>query len=199
MASSFIVANISTGDVAEVPVPSRRRNLKSQLRAALPDLRLEAAARSDLLNVNEYVKPHSLFFQALHRAYADHHAFGIRPEVLMFLVNATVAECVNQNPDAYRELFTTNAHGKEVIRVLHDGLRPGNPDSPWNEAIALFLPELQIRVPSGILKWMLPSLSTHTDETLVSSLVTFMDAARPFYDYRVRTLCGIPRIRNNFV
>jgi hypothetical protein len=42
---------------------------------------------------------------------------------------------------------------------------------------------------------LLPELSTATVETRAASLVAFIDAASPFTDYRVTTMCGIPRIR----
>ncbi|MBI3632286.1 MAG: DUF4419 domain-containing protein [Candidatus Vogelbacteria bacterium] len=41
---------------------------------------------------------------------------------------------------------------------------------------------------------MLPTLSTATPESRIASLVAFMDSASPFYDYRVCSMCGIPRI-----
>jgi hypothetical protein len=50
-------------------------------------------------------------------------------------------------------------------------------------------------VPAGILDAMLPAYTTETPESRVASLISFMDAASPYYQYSVRTMCGIPRIR----
>lgn len=54
---------------------------------------------------------------------------------------------------------------------------------------------LREKVPAGIMEHMLPGFSTATAESDAASMVAFMDAASPFYDYRVHTLCGIPEIR----
>jgi len=41
---------------------------------------------------------------------------------------------------------------------------------------------------------MLPTFTTADNEAQVASLVSFMDAAAPYYDYHVHTRCGIPRV-----
>lgn len=152
----------------------------------------EALGRPEMIDIRQRL-PCSLFFQALNYAYAYHHAFGIRPEILMYLINSVVAETVKQHPEDYRKLFS-NEPNKQTIQIEHNGLILGNPNSPWDEAIGLFENELKTRVPDSIINDMMPKLSTHTTETKTANLITFMDAASPFYDYRVMTLCGIPRI-----
>ena len=42
---------------------------------------------------------------------------------------------------------------------------------------------------------MRPGFTTATPESDAASMISFMDAASPFYDYRVMTMCGIPEIR----
>ena len=42
---------------------------------------------------------------------------------------------------------------------------------------------------------MVPGYSTWTPAARVAALITFMDAAQPYYRYRVVSSCGIPRVR----
>ncbi|KKR04293.1 MAG: hypothetical protein UT30_C0009G0003 [Candidatus Uhrbacteria bacterium GW2011_GWF2_39_13] len=145
------------------------------------------------LSMSRGVNTSSLFFQAVHSCFADHYPLALRPEVLMQLVLSQIAEAVKQNPERYRDLFTTNGE-KENIEIEHNGLVRGSL-SPWHEAIELFCPALQEKVPSMLMQDMLAPFSTDTMEAQLARLVTFMDAASPFYEYSVRTLCGIPRVR----
>jgi len=134
-----------------------------------------------------------LFFRAVHRAFAAHNPLALSPDLLMYLVLHEVALTVKQNPEKYRPLFS-RAKDKQLVRVRHDGLRLGEP-SPWHEVVGLFHTAMSERVPSNIMDIMLPSLSTHTVTSQAGSLVAFMDAASPYYGYRVMTRCGIPSIR----
>src|SRR3989339_1053518 len=164
--------------------------------AVLPGKAIEFLGRETMKGVSSYknMTPSSLFFQAVHEAFAKHYPLALRPEVLMYLICHEVATAVKLHPEDYRSLFTTT-EGKETIEIRHDSLRRGDPMSPWSEALALFDPALRERVPAGIMKQMLPVFSTATPETTAASMIVFMDAASPFYDYRVDTLCGLPEIR----
>jgi hypothetical protein len=183
------------GAITTEPAPTGRIATAALLQASLPGKKFEHAARPDSLDVcHGRPQPTSLFFQAVHACFADHHALTLRPEVLMHLIVNEIATTVKMHPEAYRGLFTTSPD-KQRIDVRHDGLRLGDPKSPWHEAIAMFSPKLRELVPPGIMDHMLPSFTTATVETQTASLVAFMAAASPFYDYHVHTRCGIPEIR----
>lgn len=193
-----------TKKVTPVPVPDKRTPVKDFLSAVLPNAKIEHVGRLELAGVvaeggyrrPATVAPSSLFYQALHQAYAEHHPFAIRPEVLMYLITANVAEAVKRDPESFRSLFTTNAAGtKETILVRHDGLRRGDPESPWGDVFPMFNGKLREKVPAGIMDHMLPGFTTATAESDCASMISFMDAASPFYDYRVMTRCGLPEIR----
>lgn len=155
--------------------------------------KFEHVSRLEMLALNGYQAKTSLFFQTIHECFSEHFPLALSPEVLMYLVLHEVAVCVKQNPEDYRHLFTTTAE-KQLIHVLHDGLREGQP-SPWDEVLGLFNVGLADRVPKGLMEHALPSFSTHTVETQATSLVAFMDAASPFYTFKCSTCCGIPKIR----
>lgn len=183
--------------VTEEAAPTDRLKVEAFLQSAFPGQAIEHVGRTDMVKVgNKYDRtpaPSSLFFQTVYRAFADHHALGLRPEVLMYLINAVIAETVRRHPEDYRNLFTSQTE-KIDIHVIHDDLRAGNPDSPWDEAISLFDQALRPHVPSRVMNQMLPELTTSNNEASVASLVAFMDAASPYYDYHTHTRCGIPRV-----
>ena len=140
------------------------------------------------------LRPFSLFFQAMHTAFADHHGFVLRPEVLNYIIVNEIATAVKLDPERVRNLFTGNA-GKELITVIDNELRMGDPTLNWSKTILLFEKELADRVPSTILNYVMQPYTTHTIGSKAATMVSFMDVASPFYDYRVRTMCGIPAIK----
>jgi hypothetical protein len=182
--------------------------------ALIPDAAIEHLGRLEMLNLyascvdedldgfsdfdpmalfGATINTSSLFFQVVHACFSKHYPLALRPEVLMQLVLSQIAETVKRNPERYRELFTSSEE-KEKIEVRHGELVPGQP-SPWHEAIELFYTALQKEIPSTIMEDVLVPFSTDTVEAQLARLVTFMDAASPFYDFSVMSMCGIPRVR----
>lgn len=184
------------GFVQAVPAFDCKSSMEAMVKAVLPDHTIEHLGRGTiaLRRGGPTFQATSLFFQAVHQCFKEHHPLVLRPEVLMHLIVHEVATTVNRYPEEFRHLFTGSAQ-KERIDVRHDGLVSGVPDSPWDEAIQLFEPELQKVVPGGIMEHMLPGFSTETPITRAASLVAFMDAAQKFYNYHTDTWCGIPEIR----
>jgi len=118
--------------ISEASPPAGRIQVEAFLQNVFPGQHVEHVGRTSMVQLNEWresLPPSSLFFQTVHLAFADHHALGLRPEVLMYLINAVVAETVRRHPEEYRHLFTQQA-GKTDIHVVHDGLRLGNTSSP---------------------------------------------------------------------
>lgn len=175
-------------------IPERRASVADFVNLVCPDVTVEHLGRSEMVKVGYELVPTSLFFQAVHEAFAEHYPLALRPEVLMYLIASTVAETVKRHPEEYRHLFTTS-DAKRLIEVGHDGLVRGDPSSPWHEVFPKFNSALRQMVPTGVMDHMLPGFSTATLETDVASMVAFMDAASKFYDYKTYTMCGIPEIR----
>ncbi|MBI2473669.1 DUF4419 domain-containing protein [Candidatus Uhrbacteria bacterium] len=182
-----------TGRMIQEEAFSKQTTLvQDYIHALVPDGIIEHMGRREMLALP--LNTSSLFLQAVHACFANHYPLALRPEVLMQVVLTQIAEVVKRNPEHYRDLFTTSAK-QETIRVRHDGLLLGNSNSPWHEAIRMFHPELQKRVPSHIMGDMLAPFTTDTIEAQLARLISFMDAASKYYKYVVETRCGIPRVR----
>ncbi len=186
------------GPIMAEPLPSGRSSVRDFIKLARPGVKIERLGHESMVDISAGgpPSPSSLFFRTVHAAFADHYPLALRPEVLMFLVTHTVAETVKAHPAAYQHLFTRAAEGaeKQEIRVRHDGLVRGQ-TSPWDKVFPLFDTALRKAVPAGIMEHMLPGFSTATAEADIAAMVSFMDAASPYYRYTVETLCGIPEIR----
>lgn len=143
----------------------------------------------------EYLGRSSLFFQGVHEAFRSHHALAIRPEVLHYMMLATVAQTVKNYPGTYKHLFTrSTSDEKTEIKVWHNGLVLGG-NGPWHEVFPMFNTAFRKLVPNQeLLATATKAYSLDTPEIQAATMVTFMDAASPFYSYGVGTLCGIPKI-----
>lgn len=142
--------------------------------------------RSAGLRTNMLLAAADVCFQA-------HLPLGLRPEVLWYTILSQVAAEVKSNPDAYRSQFTTSA-SKETLLVRHDGLRLGSAYG-WDQAIGMFDAPLRERVPGDLMGVCIPNdLTTCGTNENLAHLIAFMDAASPYYDYRVMTMCGIPKV-----
>jgi hypothetical protein len=164
------------------------------LSSVLPGCKVEHVARPSLLDVGLARPPTSLFFRALGRSFDRHYPFALAPEVLGYLINHEIAETVRRHSEHYRALYTKQTEGTVNIEIRDDSLA-NDQAADWGRALTRFESALREQVPDGIMDAMLPTYSTWTVESRVAALITFMDAASPYFRYAVVSTCGIPRIR----
>ncbi len=138
----------------------------------------------------------SLFLNTVHYCFTNHHPLGIRPEALMWMVLHEIGICVRQNPETYRYLFTDSAEKKLIdVQVNDIDIAQFDQAEAWATGIGLLHKGLESQMPSDLLKFMLPEISTHDLASQTASIVAVLDAASPFYDMLMRVCCGIPSIR----
>jgi hypothetical protein len=149
----------------------------------------------ELIDMAEFMVPAaSLAVQAIHRCFAAHEPLSLRPDTVWYFITHQVAEYVRQNSSTYTHLFTDTPDTRQIMRVRDDSLRYDEP-SDWMRTIDLFTTPLRDRLAEGTAELFLPHFSTTTVEDEAALLVSLMDAASPFYDYQVKSMCGIPKIR----
>ena len=180
------------------PLPDKTISINSYLSNIIPNTPIEYLGRSELLDLSKSRFPmpmvSSLFFHTVHHCFQNHYPLALRPEVLMYLIVNEVATTVNLYPKDYRHLFSTS---KEKVRIdiRNDALRKGDPNNSWDEVLKDFSLKLGEHVPGDLMPNFLPRFSTTTPETEAATIVAFMSAVREFYDFRLYTLCGLPKIR----
>jgi hypothetical protein len=140
------------------------------------------------------VLPTGLLFQAANHCYDQHLPFGLAPEVVWLTILAEVATTVKENAAHYASLYTSTPDARERIEVYVDHFVYGQPND-WTAGISQFDSMLRPRVPTVIADRSLLRFSTSTPVSNVACLIAFMDAASPFFDFQMRTRCGIPLVR----
>lgn len=134
---------------------------------------------------------YSLFFKTLQDCFNMHLPFALRPEVLWYLVVHEVATAVRLNPERYRLYFSSSKD--KILTTLNCDSYTLPTD--WSPVIAQFGAMLQDQMPTELGSILCSEFSTSSAETNAATNVAFMEAASPFYDYRMRLLCGLPLIR----
>jgi hypothetical protein len=132
--------------------------------------------------------------QAAHVAFSEHHAFTLSPEIVWYLVVHEIATHVAQDARRYAALFGREPDVRTLLRVEDDSLT-GGPHDDWGYTVQLFEAPLRELVGDEMLDLLLPRLSTMGRDDTVTLLLAFMDTVQPYFQYRVRSLCGIPRVR----
>ncbi len=169
-------------------------SLSSVLGQWFPHQKLHALSRENV-TIPATKGSRSLLIQTIHHCYNQHFPLGLRPEVLWYAIVSEIAIHTKLNPKECAHLFTFKPDQVQTVRVRDDSLVLGSPDNNWGRTIQLFEEAMREFLPPQTLGIFVPDFSTQTQESRVATMVSFMDAASPFFEYRVSTLCGIPRIR----
>ncbi|GAA1162834.1 hypothetical protein F4556_000454 [Kitasatospora gansuensis] len=139
----------------------------------------------------EVVEPNSsLLLRALHLSFTAHLPLSLSPDLLWYAVVHEVAVHVRLNSETYAGLFTDTPGFRRTITV-HDDEAP----SDWERSINLVQEPLRERIGTETAELFQPAFSTTTSADAAAALVALMDVVSPYYRFRWRTLCGIPRIR----
>lgn len=195
-----VLRDIRLGDIKAEAIPAGRVPVEDYLGTCLPGINIEHIHATDLPGAIVPESPHgipptSLFYHTVHTCFSEHYPLALRPEVLWGLILNEIATCVKLNPDTYRDLFTT-AKDLTEIHIQNDMLVRGDPGSPWHLVASQFEEALHELIPDkSLMRDMLPPFTTETTVTRAASMVAFMAAASPFYDFHTHTMCGIPKIR----
>lgn len=190
-------------EVAEVELPPVRNTYAGTfiLHSVRGAKKVHHLSRTDHAEIHITRGPHfgspkaSLALQALHQCFSEHVPLSLRPEVVWYWVVNEVATHVKLNPGEYAKLFHGDPLNKRKITVRDDSLVYDSPSNNWGHSIRHFRRPIEQFMGSQLLNLFVPSFSTSTDESEVALLLTFMDAASPYYEYEEESWCGIPKIR----
>lgn len=125
-------------------------------------------------------------------AFHEHQAINVSPADMHLLIVQALAQIVTAHPEKYRSAVVTHA-GTETIIVDRDGFRMGNRQNDWVGTLPEFIekmtPTLQ---PTS--KALVQPFSTSTPFEYATFCLGLMDIAQSYYQYIVRTKCGIPQV-----
>ena len=135
---------------------------------------------------------HSLLLAA-QKAFCHHYPLVLSPDMFWLMICQGFARHINENSETFRHRFVKHS-GKEIIEIRRDDFIKGSPDNAWQEAFTEFSEKIQDRIQADLYKLLVPSFSTTTETEKAAFEVAFMESMASYFEYRVRSFCGIPSI-----
>lgn len=130
------------------------------------------------------------FVAAAQVAFAEHRPFRFGPEEFWLLVAQGFANHISVHAEALRADFVKH-QGKKKLIVRRDDFILEDPNNPWHEVVDSFCDQIKEHA-NDRYDLMISDFSTTTPITRTASCVTMMDALQSYFEYELRTLCGIP-------
>jgi len=129
---------------------------------------------------------------AVHRAFMDHRPLCLSPDTIWLIIIQGVANHINAHVEELRPRIVSH-QGKVTIQVRRDDFVKGSPENPWSEVFHEFSAKIRDHVGPKI-DLFLPAFSTTGPVERAAAEVVLLDAMQSYFEYEVRTLCGIPTI-----
>lgn len=136
---------------------------------------------------------HHPFLRAAHLAFADHRPLAISPDMVWLLLTQMAAAEVIKQPETYREFFANHEFGKRTLSVRRDDFVPGSSQNNWSSVFAEFETMIIANNPDSPAAKFSHPFSSSTPSQIATRRLTLLAAASPYYEFRIRSFCGIPR------
>jgi hypothetical protein len=127
---------------------------------------------------------------ALHHAFTQHRPLHLSPDMIWLLICQGVAHHVNLRAEDLRPRLVRH-QGKLQIVVRRDDFIKGSPENPWGEVIDEFSTRVREHIGSSH-DLFVPRFSTTGPTERIASEIVLLDAVQSYFEYVLRTLCGIP-------
>lgn len=132
------------------------------------------------------------FVDAVDTAFNYHYPLVLSPDHIWLCIVQGLALHLNINAEKFRDCFVRH-QGNKKLEIRRDDFIEGSPENPWDEAID----ELSEQVKASIgdqYDLIVCNFSTTGKIERVVSEIVLMDTVKKYFDYRIRSLCGIPKI-----
>lgn len=140
-----------------------------------------------------YVPNHSIFFNCLVSAYANHYSLVLSPDIIWTVISQGFSHYVNLDPEAMRDLIVSH-QGKMTLTVeskkdLHSS------DIKWDDILNGFDKQIAENTRGNIADMMRADFSTTGKTERIASQIILMSSAKAYFDFVVHYFtCGIPSI-----
>ena len=184
--------------------------IKVQVLNATPDYNFRTLNPADIAKVYskdekiEFIHDKSSFFVgggfqngfvgSVHAAFSNHVDFVLNPNDIWLVIAQNISAHINANAEKFRSTIV-DFEGKQTITIDHDGLVMGNDANTWHHVFPEFQKAIASLIKdSSVADRMVPEFSNSTPIELNCFRIALMDMCKNYFDYRVRTRCGIPNI-----
>ena len=182
-------------DIVNCSAERLKRTTVKQAVTALTDVTCEATfttLRSDhVVEVVGTIK--NIFVAAIHIAYEYHYPLVLTPDLIWMCIAQGFATHVNSNAEKLRHLFVEH-EGKKTLKVRRDDFVKGSASNPWPEVFENFSSQINQHVGDKIYGALTPSFTTTGPVERAAAQLVIMDSFKEYFQYRMRTRCGIPEI-----
>lgn len=134
------------------------------------------------------------FVATVHAAFSDHRPLILSPDMFWLLIAHGLARHVNANSERMRCQFVQYDR-KEQLIVHRDEFVKGSLESPWNEVFEEFSTQIKKHIGEENHSNIVASFSTTGAVEKAANEIVLMGTSKSYFEYEVRTLCGIPEVR----
>lgn len=186
----FTVGSSSSRATSPLEAQAPKLALEHLLRESRPDHKLGSWLSCNASAAALCPSSYHPFVAAAQLAFAEHRPLKFGPEQVWLLISQGFANHINEHAEALRTRFVKH-EGKKKLVVRRDDFVLDAPDNPWHEVIDAFCDQVKTHVGRRY-DLMVSDFSTTTSISRTASCVTMMDALQSYFEYELRTLCGIP-------
>jgi len=166
-------------------------------------LQLEAASKYESDTTKIVSVGSNSFLEACMTSFAQHLPLGLSPDHIWTLITYAFAKHVDKHAEELRSNFVAH-EGKKTLEVrtpdtfqLSERNNPdtGSTDKEW-EAFVFpeFSKQIKTHIGEDTHSLLTGDFSTSTPASTACSEIVLMSAMKNYFDYRMRTACGIPNI-----
>lgn len=132
------------------------------------------------------------FLDTCNTAFNDHVPLVLGPDEVWITMARAVAQHINLNPEDCRKALVS-WEGKQRLVVQADHFKKGSPLNDWEWAFQQFGAQIEGFI--GKKRDMFdPTFSTTSATEKAAIQVQMMDALSSYFEYGMRTCCGIPQV-----
>jgi hypothetical protein len=183
---TFSVSKVDRGGAGELKQISLEESIRRRI-----GVQVEAAGSNQ---AGSFIEDSTNgFLGAVHTAYAYHYPLVLSPDDVWVAVAQGFATHVNKNAEALRSKFVKH-EGKAEITIHRDHFSKGSPDNDWMGGFSEFSDRIAEHIGDSNRRLVVSDFSTTGPIEKAASEVVLMDTVKAYFDYRCRTMCGIPEI-----
>lgn len=145
------------------------------------------------INISRANNINNQFIAALHHAFDNHNSFTLNPNDIWIILLSNISTHIKVNSEKFRNIFV-DFEGKKELEIIDDSLVRGSEDNKWDLTFKQFKNKIQENLKVDIVDKLVPNFTNTTDIDDLCFNVGLMDSFSTYFDYSVRTRCGIPEI-----
>ena len=134
-----------------------------------------------------------VFFQTIVRAYAEHRALVLSPDMVWVLISQGFARYVNAHPEEMRDQLVSHADKMDLVVLSDKELL--SEDANWEKLMSDFTAQINQNTKGDIAQTITADFTTTGITERITSQITLMETMKNYFDYVVHYIgCGIPSI-----